>query len=511
MINKFLKFWPLGLIIVLTFILRVVRIEELFYFTYDESIPAFVGRNFYTFGKLPLIGGVTPFGFHLTPYFYWLLSFIISISKLNPTSWGIAGALLSTFTTFAIYKVGITFFNKKVGFFAAILWAFSYLANIYDRHFWALWWGPLICLATLYSLAKIIKGEKIYVFLLGVILIWSITTDPSNLVFIFLATLVYIFCKIRISKPEVAILLVTLFSLLPLIIFDLRHNFANTKPLVNYLSSDKSTSRFQHQDFFDRTSLFSNSLARLIYPTSDNEIAKQYSYCSVFIEEKYERIPILVKFVSILAILGFLYISLKSKNRVQRLVSLTIMIYFLGIQGYGILANGDIFEHYLTGLFPIFLLIVAYYLGSMPKKLSFFIISTFLILNLYKLAIAENSHGFKFKREGINYATRELNGSPFSLESLSTCWRYSGYRYLFAAFGKEPIKSYVDPNLGHLYGTTSIAKDHPDTVVVFVTHDFKVETDDFYRKYALYKSHELKSDIFANIEVIIMDNQSKWF
>ena len=74
MIHKLLKFWPIILLIVITFILRAVNLEELFYFTYDESIPAFVGRRLILWHHIPLIGGVTPFNFHLGPYFYWFYS-----------------------------------------------------------------------------------------------------------------------------------------------------------------------------------------------------------------------------------------------------------------------------------------------------------------------------------------------------------------------------------------------------------------------------------------------------
>src|SRR3989344_6288305 len=150
---KFLqKYWPLLLIIALSFVLRIYKIEELFYFTYDESIPTFVGRRLIIWHHIPLIGGVTPFNFHLAPYFYWFLSFILVIGRLNPIAWGWAGAIIAIFTTLMIYLVGKTFANKKVGFLAATFWTFSYLANVYDRHLWALYWGPLVSLIVLYSL-----------------------------------------------------------------------------------------------------------------------------------------------------------------------------------------------------------------------------------------------------------------------------------------------------------------------------------------------------------------------
>src|SRR3990167_3287880 len=117
---KFLKnFWPVVLLILLTFVLRIIKIEELFYFTYDESIPAFVGRRLILWQHIPLIGGVTPFNFHLGPYLYWFYALILGLGKLNPIAWGWASATIATITTLMIFIVGKNFFSRKVGITAA--------------------------------------------------------------------------------------------------------------------------------------------------------------------------------------------------------------------------------------------------------------------------------------------------------------------------------------------------------------------------------------------------------
>ena len=118
--------------------------------------------------------------------------------------------------------------------------------------------------------------------------------------------------------------------------------------------------------------------------------------------------------------------------------------------------------------------------------------------------------GLTYKRQAIEYTMREVGNRDFSLDSLSTCWRYGGYRYLFAVFGREPVKSYVDPNLAYLYGPTKVAPEHPETVVAFITHDFVPETNSFYRQYSFLKAHEVENRIFGNIEVVILDNSSGW-
>ena len=526
MIKKLSSFWPVISLILLTFLLRVVKLEDFFYFTYDESIPAFVGRRLILWHHLPLIGGVTPFNFHLGPYFYWFYAIILFFGKLNPISWGWASALIAMITTFMMYIVGKSFANKKVGFIAATFWAFSYLAIVYDRHLWALYWGPLVSLIILFSLYKIIKGQEKfvlgpqtksrtanYVYLLGVAIALSIHADPSNLVFLLLALIVWIIYKLPVKKSTFFALGLIIFSFLPLVVFDLRHNFANTKPVIEFWRQGRNNPRFETQKFIDNSLIFPRAFARLIYTFGDNEISKQYSYCQTFVKEKYQAIPSIFTFLSTISIIGFIIWSLRRKQTQSGwyLIGVLVIVYFLGIQIYGTIFRADIFEHYITGIFAVFLLIFAKIIGLLPKSLWILILGFFMIFNLSKLANAKNSMGLTYKRQAIQFTMQQVGNKDFSLDSLSTCWKYSGYRYLFAVFGREPVKSYVDPNLAYLYGTTQVAEKHPQTVVTFVVHDFAPETQCFYRRYALLKSHEVKSAIFGKIEVIILDNSSGWF
>ena len=194
-----------------------------------------------------------------------------------------------------------------------------------------------------------------------------------------------------------------------------------------------------------------------------------------------------------------------------KLISLLIILYFLGIQLYGTILRADIFEHYITGIFPVLLIILGKLISVLPRPIWLVILTIFISTNLFKLLQAENNLGLTNKREAIEFTMQQIGDRPFSLDSLSTCWKLSGYRYLFIPFGREPAKSYVDPNLSYLYGTTQVSQQHPETVVAFVAHDFVPETEDFYKRYAILKSHEVKNAIFGNLEVIIMDNTGDWF
>ncbi len=512
MLKIFYKYWPLVLVIAFAVIFRLFELKQLFYFTYDESIPAFIGRRLILWHHLPLIGGVTPFGVHITPYFYWFLAGLLFLGKLDPAVWGIAGALITALTTLAIYLVGSSFQDKKLGITAAIFLSFSYLANIYDRHLWALYWGPLISLIVIYCLFKMVKGKENFVFPLLFALAWGLSADPSNLVFVVLTIIVFAAYKLPISKKTLFAVIIFLLSFSPLIFFDLRHNFVNTRPFLEFWQQGRNNPGFNQTKFIENSLLFPKTFNRLIYTFGDSQISKQYSYCQNYVVEKFQAIPWIPVVIAALTLLGFIFWSLKGNNyNSWGIVGILILVYFFGIQTYGTIFKADIFEHYITGLFAVFLLITAKILLLLPRKIWLLAIALFVIVNLIKLFSAQNGLGLAYKKQAISFTMATVGDNPFSLESLSTCWRLSGYRYLFLVYGREPVKSYVDPNFGYLYGTTPISNRHPQTVVAFVVHDFVPEQDAFYQKYAIYKSHEVKNGLFGNIEVIIMDNSTSWF
>src|SRR3990167_3985500 len=368
MTQRILKFWPVLLLLSLTFLLRIYKIEEFFYFSYDEAIPAFVGRKLILFKDVSLLGGVTPFGFHLAPYFYWFLAALLFLGNLNPIIWGYAGAAIAVVTTLMMFVGGKEFFNKKVGFLAASFWTFSYLANVYDRHLWALYWGPLLSLIVIYSLYKIVKGNEKFIYLFALTIAFAIHADLSNLIFVGIGAIVWIFHKIPVKRSTLVSALIIIFSFTPLAIFDLSHNFTNTKPAIEYFKKGLEHSANNPQNFIENSLFFPKVFSRLIYSFGDAQGAKNYSYCPDYAFGKLKNMPAVFVLAASLILLVFIAISLKSPLQF-RIISVLVFLYFFGVQLFGTVFRSDIFEHYITGLFAIFLLIFAFFVARLPKKI----------------------------------------------------------------------------------------------------------------------------------------------
>ena len=71
------------LILVIGFSLRLINLQSWLQFEFDEEVIAWKLRQFIEFGKPFLIGGGTPFGFHLGPAFYYLSAIPLFFSVLT--------------------------------------------------------------------------------------------------------------------------------------------------------------------------------------------------------------------------------------------------------------------------------------------------------------------------------------------------------------------------------------------------------------------------------------------
>ncbi len=494
--------------------LRLWNLPAFFHFTFDEEVFAFVGKRMFINGHIPLIGGVTPMHVHVAPYFYWLSGLILYVSKLNPLGWGISAALIAGLTMCVLYQLGRQLFNRTVALLGVFFYAFSFYQNIFDRHYWGIVFDGIVSLTVLFSLFKIIRGKEKYIYLLAIALAWGIHADLSVLTLFVLTFFSWIYFK---PKIKIHVLLIAggifFLSFAPLIVFDLKHNFVNISGINKYIQEIKTRKSASHSlNPIDILFFLPRSVARSIYVFGDTDLAKQYSYCKQYSTTRLGEVPPLA-ILFVISCFVFLVWKRKTYGNNERIGITLIFILFIstftGIAIYGFVFNGDLFDHYLATVFPVFLLVVAYVLYTIFKNKRLIlcgIAGTFAIANFLALANAHHTYGFADKARAVAWVIDKTKKSDISLDVLGSCFRYNGYRYLFLLYGKEPKKSYVDQNFFWLYDHLPAEK-HPEITVVIVNPDWQ-ETPEFYSHYQRYKTGAYDSQYFGRIEVLLVDNKN---
>ncbi len=498
-------------IITLGFFFRIIFLSKLFYFTHDEETIAWRIMPLLRDHNLFLLGGVTPLHIHLGPWYYYLSAVILSLSKLNPLGWGIASALISILTMYLIYIIGKKYFNSRVAILALVFYASSFLMIAFDRHWWPLFPGPLLSLVTVYSLNKIIEGNLWYSLLLSLSLAFGFHTDPSTWALLILVLVAWYKFHLPIKREPILIsVIIFMVSFLPLVVFDLKNQNINISGINQYLSETKPQQGLSFNRFTRTLVYIPKSLSRLLY-TSSAELAANYSYCPEYSRSRVNQAPL---FWWLFSVIILVYFFLKPTPKpIGKILRWYFWLIFLGLNIYGNFFASDLFDHYLTTLFPLFLLITAVSFDNLLKSnlqpLAIIFILVIICLNLNSLSKISNNFGFKDKLAAVDWAISRLKDQPFALDSLGNCFKYNGVRYLFALRSHEPDMSFVDPNFFWLYGELPKTK-YPDTLVVFIelaaTQSATVNPT-----YAQYQKHLLDRQTFGSTEVFIVNNSLHQF
>lgn len=449
------------LITLLGFFLRIINLPEWFYFTHDEETIAWRVMPLLRDANPFLLGGVTPFHVHLGPWFYYLSALILKFSHLDPLGWGIAAAVFSLLTMGLMFYVAKLLFNHRVGMIALLLYATSFLMIAFERHWWPLYFGPLLSLIVLICLYQLIKGKSIFVISLGLVLAFGFHTDPSNWGLLLLTAVTWIKFKPKIIKKHLNIaILIFLISFLPLIIFDIKHQGVNLAGVKQYFSETQPHQSWSLSRFWEVLLYLPRGLSRLIY-ASTSDLTSIYTYCRQ-LPDHTMAIIVTVIFLGL-----FTFIAWTRRHQpAYWLLGSYFFLLLIGLNLYGNFFNSDLFDHYLSTLFPVFFLILAWFINRFWPS-----IVVFVAINLYLFSRTTTQDSFLLKRQAAAWTIEQVSDEPFALDSLSSCFRYNGTRYLFTLAGKEPAKSFVDSNFSWLYHTLPATSYVPNKVI-FVHADY---------------------------------------
>lgn len=411
---KRINWWLLG-IMFLALILRWWHLADWFHFTMDEELIAWRGWGLFKLNRPFLIGGISPLQIHLPPYFYYFSALLLWPWQFNPVGWGWWAGLFSLITIYLIYR-----YSRSLT--ASLLYAVSLNAVAFDRHYWPLFFNPIFTLLTLWFLKK--KNN------LGLILtlVLAVTADPSNLT-LGLFVIFYNYKALKYWWLGGGLFLA------PLLAFDLRHNWQNFSGIFKLFNNitDKSAN-------WQSLGLLPQSLSRFWFTVQTNLI-EIYSYCRLYADVRLQPIWWLWLMALIIIVVAVF------KSRIWRWLLLS---YFIGLVIFGWLGF-SVYDHYLTGLMPVWAVITAAEIKKLPRKIGLGLILIFIVVNLYQFSQISNPYGLKNKKDLVKWANQYLTGSSWELQSESKCHKENGLRYLFELSGNPPVKSFMDNNFSWLY------------------------------------------------------------
>lgn len=506
------KHFFLLLILLLALLLRFYRLKTWFLFGMDQEYEAFLVKNILTGKHFPLIGvNASDTGIYLGPTFIYLAAIPYFIFQGNPLGGAVTASSIGVLTTFALYKLGREWFSEKVGLLAGFFWAISFLSVHYDRQFWNPTPISFLTIIILYSVTMIHKGREKFLIILAMAAGTALQSHLQSVIFLPIIILyLFLFRKKFSRKYLFLFLLILLIFQLPLILFDIRHNFINTKALTNLLFSFLGFSHpAQSISIFERVTLFLNFIGRSIYIKGPVDLFTENGQCLSLLSYR-GKTSILAVVLVLGSFFFYFFQKIVKKNKTLKDGNLIFCITLLTLASI-IFYKGPVFEYYYLFFLPILYLLLSWILIYLTQRKGIFIywlvILILVVNNILIFLNAKMSYSFQDKLEAINYSKNYVDNNNFSLEALGDCGRFGGYRYLFEYFGKIPGSSYMDPYFSWIYGDKKQDK-FPRSIFFSLIDSREIENlPKWLTQKAVLEKGVIQGRRFGKIDVLVVKNE----
>jgi len=342
-IKKFLnlEYLSVSIILVISFILRVFRVNEILGFYYDQGRDAGVIWDLIYSHKLFLIGPTTGLpGVFRGPFYYYLIAPFYWLGNGNPVVPAVFLAVLSVLALGLVYYLAKQIGGRRVGFIALILSSFSFEIVYASR--WLSNPTPMLLLSMviLWMMFLIQDGKKWAWIILSFVLGLSFFHfGSSGELFYFPAILIFAiyFKKFPDIKTLLISIVVFLLTFSPLFIFNLKHGGILGNNIAGLMSSGNSFNFPSWQFVSDRLKDIGVYFASLIFH-------------SPFAKEWFHLFGMIIVFITIIP-------KVVKNNRLKVVLILLGSVTFGSVFFQG--NNGNFYQYYLTGYYLIFLILVA--------------------------------------------------------------------------------------------------------------------------------------------------------
>ncbi|MEK7521839.1 MAG: glycosyltransferase family 39 protein [Patescibacteria group bacterium] len=231
-------------VLLISLFFRTYKVVERFEFAHDGDLFSWIVKDIVIDHHPRLIGQLTSApGIFIGPLYYYSLIPFFLLTKMDPVGAIIPITIIGILTTFSYWFVFKKLWNEKAGLIAAFLHAILYTWVYFDRrivpstptNLWTIWY--------FYCVVNLARGNFKVLWIVGLLvgLIWHI--HIALLPALVAIPAAFFFSKKLPTKKD--FLLFTFYFLLtsiPLILFEFRHNFSQTKSLFFNFSKEHGSS-----------------------------------------------------------------------------------------------------------------------------------------------------------------------------------------------------------------------------------------------------------------------------
>ena len=392
----------------------------------DQGRDAIIVKRIISLEHFPAIGAPTSIGqVYLGPFYYYFIAPWLLFFNYQPIGLAFGVALFSSLYLLINYFVVRELFDKRVALISTIFLSFSSVLIDFSRFSWNPNLLPLFTLLTVYFVIKSLKTNKWYYFALsGAFISFCIQLHYLSLFLLPQIGIIYIIDLFKYRKHAIGKLvnwLIGLFSFIifssPLIIFDLRHDFLNSKLFLALFQSSGTSFLTKINSLFD-------SFYYLNLYSFNINLNKFFVYLLLF-------------FLTII-----LFTLIKKKSNLKTF----IFIFLLTILGMS-LYSGPKHPHYFVILYPLYYIIISNFLVfskeiGWEKYLTIIFVIGFIFLNFQKYPYFINppNNQITLAKNIAQKISDNITKKKFTVTALPEKYSDSTYRYFLEVWGKRAIE-----------------------------------------------------------------------
>ncbi len=410
--------------------LRFYNLDKRIIFDWDQEYLSNFLKRIIVDRDLILIGhrATSETGFFFGPYFEYLFVPFYLISKMHPSGLILFVYLINiiffAFSYFLIRKL----FNMPIALAFLAFWAGNYLFIVYDTTVWAPILIPLGIFLTWFTLWRIFNKPSILNYLfLGLVLgfftqIHSLFFPIDFFALSFLIVLwFYKKKKFPIFTKKLLLLgSVFLFFFIPLLVFDLRHGFLNSKLFVGYFSERVKGA----VDIKASLEVYGNFLKPfLVY----NQL--------------------LITLVFHLLIFGLLFYLVKKRQGFLKIFYTASLLMWIITTITFLRYNQRPSEYYFIYLYPVIVIAILDFFYHKNRNSIIILSLLFFLININRLraTIQPVTLGLAIKEQAVLELKDILKGRIYNLSYEVPIGFNNGYQYLLEYYNIKPSDNPGDP------------------------------------------------------------------
>ena len=419
----------IGLVFALFAFFRFYNLDKRIIFDWDQERDANIIKQLLIDHKPTLIGPrvISESGFFLGPYFIYLLTPFYLLTNLHPQGL----IYFINFYNIIFFALSYLILKKIYGLHQFLiflfLWTVNFLLIEYDIIPWNPVFIPLGVVVTWLILYRIFKNNAVKDWLfLGLVLGFFVNMHFQFIFMILFSAFFLILYQIKKKAFDFKKIVVAKLSFLamfiPLLIFDLRHNFLNTHALINFFFSQGVRADHDPNVWF---TVFTYFLQPLIYLTSE----------------------LLVKLLYFVLLLIIFYLC-KKKEKFHKLFYYSTLFLWLVFPLFFILYGKRPSEYYFVFLYPfIFISFIDFIFTFKKNYVAYFLILLLSICSIQNSLshLKTNIFSLYYKDLAIKELKKLTENKKFNISFDTSLGANSGYRYLIDYYQIKQTGNWSDP------------------------------------------------------------------